>query len=56
VVEAADTVGDLRSMNLVVRLTGTNEREGRRILQEMGVHALTNMEEAAAKTVELAGA
>lgn len=56
VVEAAGTVGDLRSMNLVVRLTGTNEREGRRILQERGVHALTNMEEAAAKAVELAGA
>lgn len=38
---------------LVIRLVGTNEEEGRRILSEAGIHVLDSMEEAAKKAVEL---
>lgn len=39
---------------IVVRMMGTNEDEGRRILMENGLYPLDSMEEAAAKAVELA--
>jgi len=39
---------------VVIRLVGTNQDEGKRILQECGVEAYTDLEEAAAKAVELA--
>jgi len=38
---------------IVIRLIGTNEREGREILNNYGIHAFDNMEEAARKVVEL---
>jgi succinyl-CoA synthetase beta subunit len=37
----------------VIRLVGTNEEEGRRILTDAGIHVLNSMEEAAQKTVEI---
>jgi len=39
---------------IVIRLVGTNEEEGRRILTEAGIHVLSSMEEAAEKVVEIA--
>lgn len=36
----------------VIRLVGTNEEEGRRILREAGISSLETMEDAAAKAVE----
>jgi len=39
---------------LVVRLIGTNQEEGQRILEEAGISVLESMEEAAKKAVELA--
>jgi succinyl-CoA synthetase beta subunit len=39
---------------LVVRLVGTNQKEGRRILEESGISVLDSMEEAARKAVEIA--
>jgi succinyl-CoA synthetase beta subunit len=41
---------------LVIRLAGTNEEEGRRILAGTGIQVFSDMEEAAEKTVEMAGA
>lgn len=38
---------------MVVRLTGTNEEEGRRILQAAGIHAYLDPEEAAQRVVAL---
>ena len=38
---------------MVIRLMGTNEEEGRRILTDAGVHVLRSMEEAAGKAVEI---
>jgi succinyl-CoA synthetase beta subunit len=38
---------------IVVRLVGTNEQEGKRILAEAGVHVLDSMEEAAIRVVEI---
>jgi len=40
-------------MPMVVRLTGTNEAEGRRILQAAGIHAYLDPEEAAQRVVAL---
>jgi succinyl-CoA synthetase beta subunit len=40
---------------IVVRLTGTNEEEGRLILEEAGIEMMGSMEEAARKAVQLAG-
>lgn len=40
---------------VVVRLLGTNEEEGRRILREAGIHAFSELDEAVKKAVELAG-
>jgi len=39
---------------MVIRLVGTNEEEGKRILTESGIHVLESMEEAAKKAVEIA--
>lgn len=41
-------------VDLVVRLTGTNEEEGRSILQAAGIHVYQDPEEAARRAVELA--
>ena len=38
---------------IVIRLVGTNEEEGRKILQEAGIPSLETMEDAAARAVEL---
>ncbi|MFQ6064955.1 MAG: ADP-forming succinate--CoA ligase subunit beta [Candidatus Bathyarchaeia archaeon] len=38
---------------IVIRLMGTNEEEGRRILTDAGIHVLRSMEEAAGKAVEI---
>ncbi|HEV8338663.1 MAG TPA: ADP-forming succinate--CoA ligase subunit beta [bacterium] len=43
------------SVPVAVRLTGTNEEEGRRILQERGIRAFLDPEEAAREAVRLAG-
>jgi succinyl-CoA synthetase beta subunit len=42
-----------RKVPLVIRLTGTNEEEGQRILTEAGISFETSMEAAARKAVEL---
>lgn len=42
-----------RKVPLVIRLTGTNEEEGQRILTEAGISYETSMEAAARKAVEL---
>ncbi|UCE28477.1 MAG: ADP-forming succinate--CoA ligase subunit beta [Candidatus Bathyarchaeota archaeon] len=39
---------------IVIRLVGTNEEEGRRVLREAGVPVMDSMEDAAEKAVELA--
>jgi succinyl-CoA synthetase beta subunit len=39
---------------LIIRLVGTNEEEGRRILTEGGIDVLDSMEEAAKKAVKMA--
>ena len=41
------------SKPMVIRLVGTNEEEGRRLLTDAGIHVLNSMEEAAQKTVAL---
>ncbi len=51
ILEAQKRVGLTKPM--VIRLVGTNEEEGRRILTEAGIHVLNSMEEAAQKTVEI---
>jgi succinyl-CoA synthetase beta subunit len=38
---------------MVIRLVGTNEEVGRRLLTDAGIHVLDSMEEAARKAVEL---
>lgn len=40
---------------IVVRLMGTNEEEGRRILKEAGIEVLESLEAAAERVVEIAG-
>jgi succinyl-CoA synthetase beta subunit len=42
-----------RKIPLVIRLTGTNEEEGQKILTEAGISFETSMEEAAKKAVEI---
>jgi succinyl-CoA synthetase beta subunit len=39
---------------MVIRLVGTNEEEGKRLLSEAGIHVLESMEEAAEKAVQIA--
>ncbi len=43
------------SVPMAVRLTGTNEDEGRRILKDAGIHAYVDPEAAAQEAVRLAG-
>lgn len=54
ILEAKKRVGFTKP--IVIRLVGTNEEEGRRILTEAGIHFLDSMEEAAMKAVEIAKA
>ncbi|WP_456482930.1 ADP-forming succinate--CoA ligase subunit beta [Methanopyrus kandleri] len=51
IVQALDDV----DVPLVVRLVGTNEEEGHRILREHGVDVYTELKEAVERAVELAG-
>ncbi|RLI22857.1 ADP-forming succinate--CoA ligase subunit beta [Candidatus Bathyarchaeota archaeon] len=51
ILEARKRLGFTKPM--VIRLVGTNEEEGRRILTEAGIHVLDSMEEAAKKAVEI---
>ena len=51
ILEAKRRVGFTKPM--VIRLVGTNEEEGRRILTDAGVHVLNSMEEAAREAVGL---
>lgn len=51
ILEAKKRVGFTKPM--VIRLVGTNETEGRRILTKAGIHVLDTMEEAAKKAVEI---
>jgi len=39
---------------MVIRLVGTNEEQGKRMLTEAGIHVLESMEEAAQKVIEIA--
>jgi succinyl-CoA synthetase beta subunit len=52
ILEAKAKVGVTKPM--VIRLVGTNEEEGKRILTEAGIHVLESMEEAAQRVVEIA--
>ena len=54
ILEAKQRVGFTKP--IVIRLVGTNEEEGRRMLTERGIHVLNSMEEAAAEAVEIAKA
>ena len=51
ILKAKEKVGVTKPM--VIRLVGTNEEEGKRILTEAGMHVLESMEEAAQKVVEI---
>ncbi|MEM3442429.1 MAG: ADP-forming succinate--CoA ligase subunit beta, partial [Candidatus Bathyarchaeia archaeon] len=51
ILEAKTKVGVTKPM--VIRLVGTNEEEGKRILREAGIHVLESMEEAAEKAVKI---
>jgi len=53
ILEAKEKVGVTKPM--VIRLVGTNEEEGKRILTEAGIHVLESMEEAAKRVVEISG-
>jgi succinyl-CoA synthetase beta subunit len=58
-IEAFNQLGDRITVPFVVRLDGTNDEEGRRILAEANlpnVHTAATMNEAAEKVVELAKA
>jgi len=52
ILEAKQRVGFTKP--IVIRLVGTNEEEGRRMLTAQGIHVLNSMEEAAAEAVEIA--
>jgi len=54
IVEALRTTSS-RKVPLVIRLTGTNEHEGRRILADAGMKPVQTMDEGAAEAVKLAG-
>jgi succinyl-CoA synthetase beta subunit len=54
ILEAKQRVGFTKP--IVIRLVGTNEDEGRRILTAAGIHALNSMEEAAEEAVKIAKA
>jgi succinyl-CoA synthetase beta subunit len=51
ILEAKEKVGVTKPM--VIRLVGTNEEEGKRILTEAGIPVLDSMEEAAQRAVEI---
>ena len=51
ILEAKAKIGVTKPM--VIRLVGTNEAEGKRILTEAGIHVLESMEEAAQRAVEI---
>ena len=51
ILEAKRKIGVTAPM--VIRLVGTNEEEGKRILTEAGIHVLESMDEAAKRAVEL---
>jgi succinyl-CoA synthetase beta subunit len=51
IIEAKQKVGVTKPM--VIRLVGTNEEEGKRLLEEAGIHVLESMEEAAQRVVEI---
>jgi len=51
ILEAKEKVGGTKPM--VIRLVGTNEEEGKRILTNAGIHVLESMEEAAQRAVEI---
>ena len=51
ILEAKSRIGFTKP--IVIRLVGTNEEEGRRILTEAGIYVMDSMEEAAKKTVEI---
>jgi len=51
ILEAEQKIGATKPM--VIRLVGTNEEEGKRILTEEGIHVLESMEEAAQRAVEI---
>jgi succinyl-CoA synthetase beta subunit len=53
IVEALDTTMS-RKIPLVIRLTGTNEKEGRKILADAGMTPVETMDEGAAQAVALA--
>lgn len=55
IVEALRTTSS-RKVPLVIRLTGTNEDEGRRILAQAGMKPVQTMDEGAAEAVRLANA
>ena len=54
IVEALNTTKS-RKVPLVIRLTGTNEEQGRRILSSAGMTPVETMDEGAAEAVKLAG-
>jgi succinyl-CoA synthetase beta subunit len=51
IINAKEKVGYYKPM--VIRLVGTNEEEGKRVLSEAGIHVLESMEEAAEKAVQI---
>ncbi len=51
ILEAKAKIGVTKPM--VIRLVGTNEAEGKRILTEAGIHVLESMEEAAQRVIEI---
>lgn len=51
ILKAKEKIGVTKPV--VIRLVGTNEEEGKRILTEAGIHVLESMEEAAQKVVEI---
>jgi len=51
ILEAKEKLGVTKPM--VIRLVGTNEEEGKRILTEAGIHVLESMEEAAQRAVQI---
>ena len=53
ILEAREELGV--KVPMVIRLVGTNEREGKKILREAGLHAFDSMEEAARQIVEFSG-
>jgi succinyl-CoA synthetase beta subunit len=53
ILEAEEKIGTTKPM--VIRLVGTNEMEGKRILTDAGIHVFESMEEAAQRIVEISG-